>query len=144
TAQGEPRYSLIGTLGSGAQGVVYRLVDRDCRREIAFKTVRSREADPNDLSRFVHEAQITAQLEHPGIVPVHDFGVLADGTVYYTMKCIEGSHLGTWMQDRRGRADQRFDLLNLLLRVCEAVGFAHSRGVIHRDLKPRNIMVGRY
>src|SRR5690606_39094356 len=87
---------------------------------------------------------ITAQLEHPGIVPVHDFGVLADGTVYYTMKCIEGSHLGTWMQDRRGRADQRFDLLNLLLRVCEAVGFAHSRGVIHRDLKPRNIMVGRY
>src|SRR5690606_32006465 len=86
TREPEPRFALLGKLGEGAQGVVYRLVDRDCRREIAFKTVKAADADGHELSRFVHEAQITAQLEHPGIIPVHDFGVLGDGTVFYSMK----------------------------------------------------------
>jgi|GEM_PF-2231104 len=144
TREPEPRFALIDKLGEGAQGVVYRLLDRDCRREIAFKTVKAADADGHELSRFVHEAQITAQLEHPGIVPVHDFGVLSDGTVFYSMKQVEGVNLADWLVDRRGRIEHRFDVLQAFLRICEAMAFAHSRGVVHRDLKPRNIMVGRF
>ncbi len=144
TRDPEPRFALLDKLGEGAQGVVYRLVDRDCRREIAFKTVKASDADGHELSRFVHEAQITAQLEHPGIIPVHDFGVLNDGTVFYSMKQVEGVHLAEWLHERKGRPEHRFDVLQVFLRVCEAVAFAHSRGVVHRDLKPRNIMVGRF
>lgn len=140
----KPRFALGGRLGAGAQGVVYRVIDRDCRREVAMKSLRAEQCDAGDISRFVHEAQITAQLEHPGIVPVHDFGMLPDGTAFYTMKRVEGQNLAEWMAERKGRIEHRFDLLSTFVRICETVGFAHSKGVIHRDLKPRNIMVGRF
>ena len=109
-----------------------------------MKSLRAEECDSGDISRFVHEAQITAQLEHPGIIPIHDFGMLPDGTAFYTMKRVEGQTLAEWLADRKGRIEHRFDVLSLFMRLCETMGFAHSKGVIHRDLKPRNIMVGRF
>nr|MBA3847187.1 serine/threonine protein kinase [Planctomycetota bacterium] len=139
-----PRFLLDKRIGEGAQGVIFGVLDRDCRRTVALKTLHSSGVDATEVSRFIHEAQITAQLEHPGIVPVHDFGALPDGTVFYTMKRVEGESLAAYMHERVGDAKHRFDLMQLFLRVCETVGFAHSRGVIHRDLKPRNIMVGAF
>ena len=139
-----PRFAFKSRLGEGSQGYIFGLYDRDCRREVAFKTLNSSECDPGDIARFINEAQITAQLEHPGIVPVHDFGVMPSGAVFYTMKRVQGQSLAEYFSTRFGHEEHRFHLLEIVLRVCETVAFAHSRGVIHRDLKPRNIMVGDY
>ncbi|MCK6488413.1 MAG: protein kinase, partial [Planctomycetes bacterium] len=146
------RYQVAGTVGSGSQGVVFEVLDQDCRRRIALKTLRDRGRNQQEaVSRFVHEAQITAQLEHPGIVPVHDLEVLPDGTVFYTMKRIEGANLADLIEHYQGEPAGcaavrrlRDELVQAFLKVCDAVAFAHSRGVVHRDLKPRNIMVGSF
>ena len=152
-----PRYRVVQRLGQGSQGLVFSVADRDCMREVALKTLHAGARSAEDVSRFIHEAQITAQLEHPGIAPVHDLDVLPDGTVFYTMKQIEGRTLADLIgdasrPDRVAIVDERQEqavplvdeLLQVVLRVCDAIAFAHSRGVIHRDLKPRNIMIGRY
>jgi len=139
-----PRYSPVDRLGSGTQGVVWRVSDRDCRRELAFKLLSAHSASSEEMARFVMEAQITAQLEHPGIPPVHDIGRLSDGTLYYSMKYVEGQHLADHLGPRAGRDEHRFALLQIFLSICQTVAFAHSKGVIHRDLKPKNVMVGRY
>ncbi|HYE03918.1 MAG TPA: bifunctional serine/threonine-protein kinase/formylglycine-generating enzyme family protein [Planctomycetota bacterium] len=143
-----PRYTLTGKVGKGTQGTVFRVLDRDCHREVALKVLARRAGadadDEGDIARFVHEAQITAQLEHPGIVPVHDLGCLVDGTLFYSMKLVQGLNLHDWLKGRAGMADHRFELIELFLRICQPMSFAHSRGVIHRDLKPRNIMVGAF
>ena len=150
-----PRYRVVQRLGEGSQGLVYSVADRDCMREVALKALHGHQCAPDDVSRFIHEAQITAQLEHPGIVPVHDLDVLPDGTVFYTMKKVEGRTLSDLLGDT-SRVDRAAvavsarpapsvdELLNIVLKVCDTVAFAHSRGVIHRDLKLRNLMVGRY
>ena len=139
-----PRFSLVGKLGEGSQGIVYRVNDRDCHREVACKVLSYATSDPEDVSRFIHEAQVTAQLEHPGIVPIHDLGELRDGTVYYTMKRVDGTSMQDLLTTRSGKPEHRFELLAMFLRICETMAFAHSRGVIHRDLKPRNIMAGPF
>jgi hypothetical protein len=141
---GTPRFTLVGKLGEGSQGIVYRVNDRDCHREVACKVLSYATSDPEEISRFIHEAQVTSQLEHPGVVPVHDLGELRDGTVYYTMKRVDGVSLLDLLQTRGGKAEYRFELLEMFLRICETVAFAHSRGVVHRDLKPRNIMAGPF
>ncbi len=141
------RFQVDGVLGQGSQGTVFDVADRDCHRHIALKTMRSASHDPEAVSRFIHEAQVTAQLQHPGIVPVHDLGVLPDGTVFYAMKRVVGTTLSQHIRDGRfayAHRDQRYDVLQLFLRVCETIAFAHDRGVVHRDLKPGNIMVGDY
>lgn len=138
------RFVLSGRLGQGSQGVVFALRDRDAQRTVALKTLNGRDVERDDVSRFLHEVQITAQLEHPGVVPVHDVGVLPDGTVFYTMKRVEGVVLTDWLAGRSGSASHRFEVIQLFLKICDTMAFAHSRGVVHRDLKPRNIMVGTY
>ena len=87
-----------------------------------------------------NEARILARLEHPGIVPVHDFGELPDGRLFYAMKRVRGDRLDRWMASGRDLAER----LGVFLRVCETVAFAHAHGVIHRDLKPENVMVGEF
>ena len=125
------RYELIRELGRGGMGVVYEVRDLALERNVAMKVV---DAD------WCSEARIIASLEHPGIVPVHDAGTLPDGRRYYTMKLVRGSRLDRWAREDRSRTD----LLRVFTRVCEAVAFAHANGVVHRDLKPQNVMVGEF
>ncbi|HUP62135.1 MAG TPA: serine/threonine-protein kinase [Thermoanaerobaculia bacterium] len=125
------RYELLRELGRGGMGVVYEVFDRELERNVAMKIV---------AQRFGREARTIARLEHPGIVPVHDAGLLPDGRMYYTMKLVRGVNLAQWVSEGHGRTDA----LRLFARVCEAVAFAHANGVVHRDLKPENVMVGEF
>lgn len=121
------RYELIRELGRGGIGVVYECHDRELDRRVAMKVLDE---------DYRAEAQTLARLEHPGIVPVHDSGLLPDGRFYYTMKLVRGVRL-----DQLAPAS-RTEKLRLFARICEPVAFAHANGVIHRDLKPQNVMVG--
>lgn len=133
------RYALAEVLGEGGMGVVYRAEDRVLGRSVALKVLRPELADRSLAERLTREARILARLEHPGIVPVHDAGTLADGRVYYVMKLVRGERFDAFAAARPLTA-----VLRVFLRVCETVGFAHASGVIHRDLKPANIMVGGF
>jgi serine/threonine protein kinase len=133
------RYDLLEPVGQGGMGTVYRAFDRTLEREVAVKVLRPGVGDSDSAARLAREARILAQLEHPGIVPVHDAGVLPDGRIFYVMKLVRGERL-----ERLARTTSAADLLRLFLRICETVGFAHAQGVIHRDLKPSNVMVGPF
>lgn len=137
----DSRYTLLEVLGEGGMGTVYRGMDELLEREVAIKVVRvptGREAGAL-VDRLRAESRVLARLEHPGIVPVHDVGVLADGRVYYVMKLVRGA---TFTAAAPGlELDRR---LAIVERVAEATAFAHQHGVIHRDLKPDNIMVGEF
>jgi serine/threonine protein kinase len=132
------RYEVRGRLGRGGMGVVYAAHDRVLDREVAVKVLDDLHRDVN-ASRLLSEARILGQLEHPGIVPVHDAGTLPDGRVYYVMKLVRGERLDAAVRSRS--LNQRLDLF---LRICDAVSFAHARGIVHRDLKPDNIMLGAF
>jgi|GEM_PF-339598 len=150
------RYKLQGEIGRGGMGAVIRVWDEDLRRTLAMKVVLGKEdkaakgatppVDSKTLGRFLEEAQITGQLDHPGIVPVHELGLGADGQVYFTMRLVKGEDLRTIFQHvetgHEGWSTTR--ALGVMLKVCEAMAYAHAKGVIHRDLKPANIMVGKY
>jgi len=144
-------YEIGEVLGRGANGVVHLATDTSLRREVALK-MHSRGADMSnvELLRFTHEAQVTGQLGHPGIVPVHDLGTLPDGRPYYTMRKIGGSSLKevfAGLKKEDPETVSRWTLTHMvvvLLRVAQALAFAHDRGVIHRDVKPANIMAGEY
>src|SRR5262245_13840869 len=151
----ESRYRLEGEIGRGGMGAVLRVWDGALQRQLAMKVVAKDgrpsgeerlPPDPRTLSRFLEEAQVTGQLDHPGIVPVHELGMDSEGRIYFTMKLVKGKTLkevfeeladgqGGWTQAR---------VLGVLLKVCEAMSYAHAKGVIHRDLKPANVMVGRF
>jgi serine/threonine protein kinase len=127
------RYELVSILGRGGMGVVYLARDTALDREVALKIFDRAPGDAN-------EARLIARLEHPGIVPVHDFGELPDGRLFYAMKLVRGDRLDRWMGDGREISER----LGVFLRVCDAVAFAHAHGVVHRDLKPANVMVGEF
>lgn len=134
------QYRLLERVARGGMGVVYTAEDEKLQRRVALK-ILDVPGTQNDLAtRLMREARILARLEHPGIVPVHDVGTLADGRVFYTMKFVEGQRLDQFIATVNSVPDR----LRLFLRVCDAVGFAHARGVLHRDLKPANIMVGPF
>jgi serine/threonine protein kinase len=133
------RYRLVGTLGAGGMGSIFLAEDRDLERPVAIKVLHGGSSDPQLAARLLLEARILAQLEHPGIVPVHAIGTLPDGRVYYVMKRVRGVRLDT-ANDTLSRAAK----LGIFQRICEAVAFAHAAGVVHRDLKPENIMVGEF
>ena len=155
-AEGPPapegeKYSVEGPIGSGGMGEVVLVRDRDLRRQVAMKMMKpAAAAHPRNRMRFVAEAQTTSQLEHPGIPPIHDLGITADGVPYFTMKLVRGRTLREVLHDLfLGRKEVRRDwslhrLVTGLERICEAVHFAHELGVVHRDLKPENIMLGDY
>jgi serine/threonine protein kinase len=133
------RYTLLDVVGEGGMGTVYRASDTELDREVAVKVLRG-VGTAARLDQFRAEARVIASLEHPGIVPVHDAGILPDGRAFYVMTLVRGHRL----DDHLGTVAERSDRLRLFLRILEPVAFAHSRGVIHRDLKPSNIMVGPF
>jgi serine/threonine protein kinase/Leucine-rich repeat (LRR) protein len=151
TQAGTGFYTLESVVATGGMGAVLKAQDNNLARTVALKVMlNSAEATDQAVYSFVAEAQITGQLEHPNIVPLHDIGVAADGTIYYTMKLIEGRTLRDILKDiRDGNAEtiQRFPLdklLTIFQKVCDGIAYAHSRRVIHRDLKPDNVMVGAF
>jgi serine/threonine protein kinase len=134
------RYRLLERIARGGMGVVYAAEDEKLERRVALKVLDIPDTDGDFANRLMREARVLARLEHPGIVPVHDVGTLADGRVFYTMKFVEGQRLDKFIEGVESVQDR----LRLFLRICEAVAFAHARGVLHRDLKPANIMVGPF
>ncbi|MGH7271478.1 MAG: serine/threonine-protein kinase, partial [Polyangiaceae bacterium] len=145
------RYALGEVLGEGGMGVVRACHDQRIGRDVALKTVRDEHSSRADLvARFLREACVQGQLEHPSIVPVYDLGYDGDGRAYFTMKRVRGATFEQIVAAlRRGSDDaaRSFPLRKLLgafATVCHALHFANSRGVIHRDLKPGNVMLGDF
>jgi serine/threonine protein kinase len=125
------RYRIEGEIGRGGMGIVYRAWDAQLERRVALKVI---DTGPPD------EPRTLARLEHPGLVPVYDSGLLPDGRVFYAMRLVEGRHL----DDFAGVEASLPGRLRVFEKICEAVAFAHDRGVVHCDLKPRNIMIGGF
>jgi DNA-binding NtrC family response regulator/tRNA A-37 threonylcarbamoyl transferase component Bud32 len=150
------RYVNLGLLGRGGMGEVFRVRDPALHRTMAAKVLKSRlSRHAGQVARFLEEAQVTAQLLHPGVVPVHELGRLGDGRVYFTMQQVEGqtftalierlhavSSSSGWAPLSSGWTFRR--MVEAFRRACETVAYAHSRGVVHRDLKPGNIMLGEF
>jgi serine/threonine protein kinase len=134
------RYRLVDKLGQGGMGGVYCVEDTELERKVALKVISVPDPDGSWTVRLLQEARVIARLEHPGIVPVHDAGVLPDGRPYYTMKLVQGKRLDEHVESVASLSDR----LRLFLRLCDAVAFAHAHGVLHRDLKPANIMIGPF
>ena len=145
------RYRALDEVARGGMGIIVRVRDERLRRDLAMKVLAEgrgprTQTDSRSLSRFLDEAHITGQLGHPGIVPVHDLGIDDAGRVFFTMTLIEGRNLAEIIHAVHA-GEPSWTLaraLGVILRVCEAMAFAHSRGVIHRDLKPGNVMVGAF
>jgi serine/threonine protein kinase len=146
------RYEIVDEVAEGGMGAVYRVVDHDGGRQVALKVLLKDPTEGDEppsmerLKPFLTEARLTSQLDHPGVVPVHEIGLDPTGRPYFTMRLVEGdtlrevfekAQLGVagWNQTR---------VVSALLKVCETVAYAHHKGVIHRDLKPGNVMVGRF
>jgi serine/threonine protein kinase len=144
-------YEIAQPLAQGGMGVVHRARDPVIEREVVVKFLRpDRRHDGASLDRFLNEARVTGQLEHPSIVPVYHLGVAADGRPFYAMRRIEGDSLAAVLE-RLARGDAEtvaryplVALLTVLQKICDAVAFAHSRGIVHRDLKPENVMLGPF
>ena len=154
TSDGQ-RFRVLRPHASGGLGAVFVALDTEVHREVALKQILDRHADdPSSRQRFLLEAEITGGLEHPGIVPVYGLGAYGDGRPYYAMrfirgdslkKAIENFHGDTGLKDDAGkRSLELHKLLRRFLDVCNAIEYAHSRGVLHRDIKPGNVIVGRH
>ncbi|MEM7308321.1 MAG: serine/threonine-protein kinase [Planctomycetota bacterium] len=153
SATAEERYRFVREIARGGMGAVLRVRDEQLRRDMAMKVMlrpgegeEPRHPEPRLLARFIDEAQITGQLDHPGVVPVHELGVDAEGHVYFTMRLVRGENLGRVISRvHEGRGEWSLTrALGVLLRICETMSYAHDMGVVHRDLKPANVMVGRH
>src|SRR5258708_3909141 len=149
------KYEYLQALGSGGMAEVVRAWDRDLHRFVAIKRMRPELDSKDDVLRFVKEAQVTGKLEHPGIVPVHDLGIDSQGRLCFSLKLIEGESLKSIIAKRKSVQEisvgvrykdvyTTLRMIEIFISVCQAVAYAHSKGVIHRDLKPDNIMLGRY
>jgi formylglycine-generating enzyme required for sulfatase activity/serine/threonine protein kinase len=149
------RYAIQGEVARGGMGAILRVWDEDLRRNLAMKVVLGQEGKTSGqtpavesrvLDRFLEEAQVTSQLEHPGIVPVHELGIDAQGRVFFTMRLVSGRDLerifGLVREGQENWTQTR--AVGVVLKICEAMAYAHDKGVLHRDLKPANVMVGRF
>lgn len=136
----DDRYTDLRAIGTGGMGRVFAAHDRRLGRDVAIKVSHAVTPGARLDARLHTEATMLAHLEHPGIVPVHDLGQLADGRRFYVMKLVEGETLDA----RRASLDSESARLAVFERVVETVAFAHARGVVHRDLTPANVMIGRF
>jgi len=143
-------YEVEREIARGGMGAIMHAVDQDIRREVAVKFLLNH-ADERQKTRFIEEAQITGQLEHPNIVPIHQLGVHEDGRCFFSMKMVKGRSLAEILKHQAepgasatGGEVTLVRLLNIMISICNALSYAHSRQVIHRDLKPANIMVGDF
>jgi serine/threonine-protein kinase len=142
---GRGNYRLLGEIARGGMGVVLRGRDQDLRRDVALKVLHAGLAQrPDSVMRFVEEAQISGQLQHPGIAPVYELGLLSDQRPYFSMKLIRGRTFADLLLAREESTSDRRRMLDIFASVCQTMAYVHSRGVIHRDLKPANVMVGAY
>lgn len=137
------RYDVVGLIGEGGMGEVLGVRDRTIGRLVALKRVRAEHVSPDARARFLREARVQGQLEHPSIVPVYDVGCDPDGREYFVMQRIGGRSLNE-MLATSSREPMSRRLLEAFTRVCQAISFAHERGVLHRDLKPGNAMLGQH
>ncbi len=149
TGQSQSRYTWISQVGAGGLGQVWLANDNNLSREVAVKEVKPDSLSDEAVRRLIKEAQITGQLQHPGIVPVYE--VNHEGRPFYTMKLVKGETLSKAIREhhaekQEGKANliNERRLINIFVTICDAIAYAHSRGVIHRDLKPENIVLGDY
>jgi serine/threonine protein kinase len=139
------RYRVSGEIARGAMGAVLRGRDTDLGRDLAIKVLLDCHKDkPRVVQRFIEEAQIAGQLQHPGIAPVYELGQAADKRPFFSMKLIKGKTLATLLSQRKNPREELGKFLGIFEQICQTLAYAHSRGVIHRDLKPANIMVGAF
>jgi serine/threonine protein kinase len=147
--RGERKYAVRKLIGSGGMGAVVEAEDLATKRIVAMKVLLNANT-PEDVARFIEEAQITAQLEHPNIIPIYELNVNELDKPFYTMKLIRGDSLGEvlhLLHDASSLFQSRYplgELLTIFQKVCDAISYAHAKGVVHRDLKPENIMLGGY
>ncbi len=143
-------YELGPSIGRGGMGAVLQVRDRNIERTVAMKIILDPHDPPATRYRFIREARILGQLEHPNIVPIHELGLDGEGRPYYTMKMVKGVHLHQVLERLRAgdpATVARYplpQLMTVFLKLCDAVAYAHSKGVLHRDLKPENVMLGDY
>ncbi|WP_166825765.1 protein kinase domain-containing protein [Thalassoroseus pseudoceratinae] len=132
-------YELLDKLGEGGMGVVYAGRQSSIDRAVAIKTLKKKAAGQQERTSFVSEAVVTGDLDHPNIVPIYDLGTDQNGSLFYSMKQVQGT---PWLKVIDEKSEE--DNLSILMRVADAIAFAHSRGVVHCDLKPENVMLGSY
>lgn len=136
----DDRYTDLRPLGTGGMGRVFVAYDQHLHRDVAIKVSHALAPRARFDARLSREALVLARLEHPGIVPVHDIGQLADGRVFYAMKRVEGETLAS----RQSTLETESARLAIIERLVETVAFAHAQGIVHRDLSPANVMIGRF
>jgi hypothetical protein len=136
----DERYEITGVAGHGGMGTVYIARDRVLDRDVAVKVLDLADQRGSRAARLAREAHILARLDHPGIVPVHDAGTLADGRTFYVMKLVQGRRLDGLIEDLVPLSHR----LTVFGRILDAVAFAHAHGIVHRDLKPENVMAGGF
>jgi len=146
-----PKYRNITTIGRGGMGIVTQARDLRIRRTVAIKAMKTgSQFSRENVLRFIDEAQVTGQLDHPNIVPVYEFGIDDHGEIFYAMKYVKGTTLDEVLRGirhRNARLIEKYPLATLITifqKICDAMAFAHSKGVVHRDLKPDNVMIGAY
>src|SRR5215469_10864659 len=138
------RYQLQGEIARGGMGAVLRGRDMDLGRDLAVKVLLEKHANrPEVARRFIEEAQIGGQLQHPGVVPVYDIGRFGERP-FFTMKLVKGQTLAHLLAERADYTQDRPRYLAAALQVAQTIAYAHAKGVIHRDLKPANVMVGSF
>lgn len=136
----EPEYELIKVLGEGGMGVVYDARQTSIDRNVAVKMLKPATAgNEKQRAKFLAEAVVTGDLDHPNIVPIYDVGANSTGALFYSMKKVQGT---PWLKVIQKKSLQ--ENLDILMRIADAVGFAHARGIVHRDLKPENVMLGEF
>jgi tetratricopeptide (TPR) repeat protein/tRNA A-37 threonylcarbamoyl transferase component Bud32 len=144
-AAGNARYQVLGEIARGGVGIVCRARDRDLCRDVAIKVLRGEHGgNPDLLERFIEEAQVEGQLQHPGVIPVYGLEAASDGRPFFAMKLVKGKTLAALLAARPDPSAERRRFLGVFEQVGQTMAYAHARGVVHRDLKPANVMIGAF